>query len=342
MLAKATFFVIGVGGLTMSGWAIARWNGDNLERNNPPMQNVDIPIGIRNTIVRVGTGWPIRGGFGESLGTGIVLDARRDGERSTGGWFCVLTSLHSTLAPPGINERLVGRTVGFGDGQGRLPLGVPRGMFFPFPQPQRGNRADLAILGVRVTDWENQVPREMTFTPIMDLILDTDLVMAGYGRDARVDVRNRRYEITLGRPQDVFGTLRSGTNRSERVLEHTTDPSDRLGGMRFTYQAIESDLDFHPARGVPMSADAHILGMDSGGPTFQFKEREWRLVGLHSESEERPDRTVPEGARQWDVHLFTYREWVQTTCNQIIPEPTTILSLLSGSMLLLFRRRKRT
>jgi hypothetical protein len=314
------------------GFAIARWNGDPLQNNNPPARNVELPEGIRNSIVRVRTSYAVQGVETLTLGTGVVLRAMRD-EGADTGWLCVLTSAHETLFPEGVFLRR--HAIGFGNGGVRdFPLFSRENRFFPFPRQGNENRVDLAILGIRVTDWENQVPRVLT-PPALGGEMRGDVIHAGYGATGRVDVENFEYVIT----NDPFGTLRSGTNIVDRVVDHTTDIHRRTG-ERFSYRALQSDMDFRlNGEGNPIAADSHSLNGDSGGPTFQVQNNRWVLVGIMGESEQTARGTVPEGSRMWDVRVATYEQWITETCNAV-PEPGTILALVSGLGTLWFRSRR--
>jgi hypothetical protein len=101
-------------------------------------------------------------------------------------------------------------------------------------------------------------------------------------------------------------------------------------------------MDFIGAAGAETGADAHMLNADSGGPTFQLIERNWRLVGSHSESEEARGGFVTEGNRGWDVRLWNHREWIRTNCENLLPEPSSFatLGLLFGGFALRMRKRK--
>ena len=208
------------------------------------------------------------------------------------------------------------------------------------PANGQGRAPDIAIFSVDVTDWNAQVGRELSRLQVADVVADRDLVIAGYGRTGRVDVANRRYEIT----NDAFGTLRSGTNRSDGIVGHTTEVSPRVN-LQYEYQSIESSMQFRPAAPAdPTSADAHFLNMDSGGPTLQQQGENWRVIGVHSESEARADATVPEASREWDVQLNAYAGWINDTCRTaLVPEPSTtfvLITAVAGISLGRLRRRK--
>ncbi|MEW5882675.1 MAG: PEP-CTERM sorting domain-containing protein [Armatimonadota bacterium] len=315
------------------GVAIARWNGDPLQNNNPPARNVEMPEGIRNSVVRVRTSYAVQGVETLTLGSGVVLRAMRD-EGADTGWLCVLTSAHETLFPDGVFLRR--HAIGFGNGGERdFPLFSRQNRFFPFPRQGNENRVDLAILGIRVTDWNTQVPRVLT-PPTIAGEMRGDVVHAAYGATGRVDVENREYIIT----RDPFGTFRSGTNIVDSVVDHTTGIHQRTG-ERFSYRALQSDMDFRlDGKGRPIAADSHSLNGDSGGPTFQVQDRQWRLVGIMGESEQTARGTIIEGADMWDVRVATYEEWITATCNAV-PEPGTLVVLVGGVGALLFRRGSR-
>lgn len=191
--------------MAAQGLAIARWNGDPLQNNNPPARNVDMPDGIRNSVVRIRTSYAMNGVETLTLGSGVVLRAMRD-EGGETGWLCVMTSAHETLFPEG--ARLRRHAIGFGNGGVRdFPLFSRQNRYYPFPRQGNENRVDLAILGIRVTDWDNQVPRVLT-PPALGAEMRGDVIHAGYGATGRVDVENREYVITRDR---------SGRSEAERT-----------------------------------------------------------------------------------------------------------------------------
>lgn len=329
---RCFMILAGLATLSAQAVAIARWNGDPLQNNNPPARNVDMPEGIRNSVVRIRTSYAANGVETLTFGSGVVLRAMRD-EGADTGWLCVLTSAHETLFPEGVFLRR--HAVGFGSGGERdFPLFSRENRFFPFPRRGNENRVDLAILGIRVTDWNSQVPRVLT-PPTLAGEARGDVIHAGYGATGRVDLENREYIIT----RDPFGTFRSGTNIVDSVVDHTTDIHRRTG-ERFSYRALQSDMDFRlDGKGMPIAADSHSLNGDSGGPTFQVQDGQWRLVGIMGESEQTARGTIIEGADMWDVRVATYEEWITATCNSV-PEPGTLCALFAGVGAVLLRKGK--
>lgn len=326
---------------TNLSFGIARWNGDALNNNNPPAQNFNLPAPVQNTFVRILLGYSERGSGTEVQvrGSGIVLGARRDTPTSATGRLCVLTGFHNTEASARALVNIARVFVAFGNGDNwqnnRFSVRY-RNLIRP-PVNNNGRAPDLTVIPIEVTDWANQVPAQLQMrTGLTDVAVDNEIVLAGFGRTGEVDVPNREYD-----PSNAgFGTMRSGNNTVDALVNNITNASGRTG-TRFEYESIRSDMDFRPAAGAGTSADAHMLNSDSGGPTMRFVDNQWRLAGIHSDSVSRADQGVDEGMRQWDVRAHEYRDWITRSCNEaLVPEPGTLVAVSVGAAALLNRRRK--
>lgn len=316
---------------------VPRWEGDNLGNgNNPPAQNAALPAGLKNSVVRVRTffGNNLQGAMTDVIASGCLLLAKRDGADIDTGRICILTSDHNISVTP--DKKFNYWQVGFGNGQfdPDIPIGL-RAFHHNNPAAQikknglalqmkaeNGKRPDIGILGIIVNEW-SVLPGTLDPPPVKaPAAVDPETgaqvpVVAGYGNTGTVDTGNRRYtEVS------EYGTLRTGTNRVDQEVNHTNDMETRAG-VRGEYKALEASMQFHPdAQAQPTSADAYILNKDSGGPTLQKVGNEWRLIGVHSESE--PTETggiVTEGKKLWDVRAAEYSDFIERSCKVVAEMP---------------------
>lgn len=302
-------------GMAASIVGLARWEGDNLGGgNNPPAQNFAVPENARNAIVRVRLAYYPGGGIEKQvLGTGVVIAMKRQPADSQEGKLCVLTGDHNTSPPPNLRDKKITLwQVGFGNGGAYTARALGRNVFRA-PKPQGGNRPDLCILGLEIDKWKEQVPVTLVALPIMAQNNDMDLVQAGYGKTGQVVVADREYIIQ----NNAFGTLRIGTNKVDAVVNHDV-PRDDRAQEAWSYKALESGMDFRPLIGAATSADSHIYDADSGGPSLQKDGDNWKVVGIHSESEAAlrngNEIYVREGHKEWDVRVAEYAAWINATC----------------------------
>ncbi|HRI42690.1 MAG TPA: hypothetical protein PLL78_01225 [Fimbriimonadaceae bacterium] len=324
--------------------AIGRWMGDALANNNPPARNFELPAGIRNSVVRVESMYVVDQVSTTLLASGVVIGARRDredGRPAKTGMLCVLTADHDSAFPDGVREGILNfRSIIFADrGPGQRAILAGRNMFVRGPGNQRA-RVDIALMGIPIRDWDTQVPRDLTPAPLAQHLADTDIVVAGFGRTATIDTANRRMDILM--QSHPPGTYRAGTNRIDGTDNAAREASARLGGQGYAYTGIRSSMDFIGNAGAETGADAHFLNADSGGPTFQRIDNHWRLIGSHGESEQTREGRITEGNRQWDVLLWEHRQWINTNCENLLPEPSTFLvlgGLFIGTMSRFLRRR---
>lgn len=320
-------------GAALPSLGIGRWMGDALLNNNPPAMNAALPAGIRNSVVRVESMYVVNQVSTTLLASGVVIGARRDredGRPAKTGMLCVLTADHDSAFPEGVREGIFNfRSILFMDrGEGQRAIRAGRNMFVRGPGNQRA-RVDIALIGIPITDWDRQVPRDLTPAPIAEHAADPEIVVAGFGRTATIDPANRRMDILMN--SHPPGTYRAGTNRIDGTDNAAREGSARLGGQGYAYTGIRSSMDFIGNAGAETGADAHFLNADSGGPTFQRVRDRWNLIGSHGESEQTREGRITEGNRQWDVLLWEHRQWINTNCENLLPEPSTVLVL--GGML---------
>lgn len=341
-------------------FAILRW----------PNVDSGVPNDLKNNIVRVGNLLVLDNqilAVGKA-GSGVVLRVKNDAQ-GNGAWLCVLTAHHVIQANSGVG-------IGFSDengsgadtwkffgtteagGKARVidgPITMPAGNGMP------AKRADLAMIYMRVAN-RNDLPAGMQANVALGTAAVNDLVgMAGFG-DTNIIAANGAgvpapgprvnyngnllgfYEVT-----NTFGKKRSGEDKVS-AIENT-----EVGGVEpHKFKAMRGTLSFALGNGPawpPVSGDAYFHTGDSGGPSF----RDGKLVGIHSASQSiKGDNTlanpfggngmnnnasyVGEGMTWSDVYVDEYKTWINDNC-AAVPEPTTIIALGLGALLIAKRKR---
>jgi len=281
-----------------------------------PDRNAELPAKIEKAIVRVDNG------------SGIVLKVRPD--RRGGAWLCVLTADHV-----GNNARAIGFGNGrVANGDGANEFRVRATFRGPVIRHEgREVRVDLAVLSVYVDNLAQLLTglgiREFQEIEIGELAPDRDVTLAGYGAYAELDGIRRLYSII-----NEFGTYRSGTNRAT-VGRRPVFNRDRTRA----FLPLQGDLTLSPPRDqalIATSGDAYVLSGDSGGPTLQKVGDNWLLMGIHSFAElhpdpdtREPDAVVHENGVWTDVYTHQYRRWITNKCMAAVPEPASMMILLS-------------
>lgn len=310
---RCSLLALGVVLFASPGWGLARWEGDALNNNNPPAQNGNLPNGLKSAILRVKTQTIKDGVLTSRLASGALLDTKRDGPEVNTGRISLITCDHNTAIPQG--EKVPSWTIAFGNGQASDNSFRIRKNDVMRPPLKDGKRPDVAVLGAEAEDW-SKLPAGVSPAPVKDQDETKAIVQAGFGRAGTVNTTDRRYHEVV-----EFGTLRIGSNMIDRVFDHTTGALPPLN-VAYAFRALESSMQFAPQAGAPTSGESHTLDADSGGPTFQDIGGEWRLVGVHSESDivAGAPNYVREGNKQWDVRLAEYSEFIKTSTRAALGE----------------------
>lgn len=290
--------------LATSSSPLGRWLGDDLDGNNPPKKNYELPASVNNTFVRVGLWW--EDGPGTVRSSGVVVGARRDMDSELKalptGRLCILTADHAVQPPADAKD--VNLVIVFGNGQKfKVPEALKVDRTYRAPLNADGKtRPDLAVVGVPITDWARQVPSLATYT-LGDVSVKYP-IMAGYGRQAYVDPKKLTYKFD----PDSYGTLGTGPALYDEPVLHQAE------GPEFTKQVYKYDsLQFFfgfDSFKEPTLGYAYCAEGDSGGPTIQGSGDNYRLVGIHGATESTKDGLVILGYNCWDVRVNTYLDWV--------------------------------
>ncbi|MBX7133831.1 MAG: PEP-CTERM sorting domain-containing protein [Fimbriimonadaceae bacterium] len=286
------------------------------------------PAAIANTMVRVYAG----NATGLGRGSGTVIDMVHD-PVGTAGWLCVLTADH--VVAPSIEPG--GYTiVGFENelGMGALydsrvvTLHLERGPMF-----DSTHRVDLAILGVRIADMSTLPTMTMPFIGSPRIGSHTSYV-AGYGSTATLNGPLRRYEVLTG----SYGVFHNA------FAVWADQPVHEIGSYK--YESIRYETHFGPTDPTIPATDgtAHTLRGDSGGPSWTEEAFTWTLNGVHSSSHMTtlPDGSfvVTEGESWNDVRVASYKDWIDTSCLAVVPEPSSFLALGLGVAALTRRKHR--
>jgi hypothetical protein len=308
--------------LTLAGQtpALGRYKA---KRGEPIEENFPLPAALANAVVRAGSG------------SGVVYKIKKDrpDDPATPGWLCVLSADH------------VGATaIGFGNGDppnGSRPNEFLVQVTIPGPKTGKNEKgqdtfADIKMLGVRFTDL-SKLPR-LADLSLTEFQRGVEGVQAGYGSAAVVDTIQRAYY-----PDQSYGTYRTWNNEKLSLKEGYS----RRSGKHYSFTALEGQLYFLPegAFGNRITfGSSYTLPGDSGGPTFQKVDNDWKLVGIHSSALLMPDEAkndhAPNGSTWSDVYAWEYRQWIMDSCNAV-PEPATILAFGGGIAAWILRRRRR-
>lgn len=283
----------------------------------------------RNTMVRVYAG--NAGGF--VSGSGTVIDIRHDAS-GPGGWICVLTADHVAKNGAGAGAW---HAIGFDDTIGLGPIfdsrfGVTVNMLRG-PMHDADHRVDLGLLGVRVADMST-LPAMVT--PFIGSPRTSHVSnVGGYGLTATFDGPGRRYLVDPG----TYGTfLASWSLWTDQPI--FTHGEYRYEGVRYTTAFGPTDPTL-PA----IEAFGHPLSGDSGGPSWSDESFTWTLNGVHSVSSMTSlpggGHSVPEGSTWVDVRVASYRDWIRSGCDTVVPEPTSFAILGLGLLALIRSRRRR-
>lgn len=282
--------------------------------------NAEIAVGVRYCIVRVGKGvLKFREKISGPVSSGIVIRYKPDNVLlGNGADIWVLTSDHGTRPLEG--RQLFGVYVGFGDQTTGFPkykaTEVIRGD--EIKDPVEGKPIDLAILKVRIDD-VGDLPGKLTPPAIAEVAADKPLFLAGYGRTAGKFADDRdgtgyRFDKTI-----PIGTYRAGTDTlKEREADHvTTGRGGEEWAMVYRYDSLVGELVYKDTLGADNNllyeaGDAYVLAGDSGGPTLQKIDNVWKLVGIHSESENpNANGILLSRSNWWDVDLSKYKTEIE-------------------------------
>jgi hypothetical protein len=283
---------------------------------------------------------------GHLRGTGAVIHKRHIRRQNADEyWLCVLTANHVVARVENNYEyQGEGVIIAFGD-LSRVEYSENASMVFAVrsnrPDPDGnllgGHVPDLAVIGVKVNrDIFNRVQPYLLVVPPSDLF-----TIVGYGRTGRRDTDNGRF---------TGYTEVEGTDGSKRFANNIILGIDWFNqpGTPFRFVAIEWDLTIGPGA-VP--GEGVAFRGDSGAPYFTVGWDEINIGG--NQIPIATDGIM--GVHTWVYRQYThareiargvalidgYRRWIHAKC-ALVPEPGSLLVLLSGSgwVLLLYRRRR--
>jgi len=285
--------------------------------------------------------------LGSRYGTGTVIGKRQIGNDY---WLCVLAANH-VVAFPENNYRYNGAplTIAFGNRGGNDPQFDTRIVFTVRDSvnnpadPHRvflGNDIpDLAVIGVQVNrDIYNRVPvYSLSAAPPEHY---TDFTIVGYG-DTGDPLLGGGYERRFNSGE----IKRFANNAVKRRFRDDSPASDLARFFRGAF--IQWDLTIGAAA-VP--GEGVTFGGDSGAPYFasalDFIEIYGNQIPIRTDAILAVHHSGRDIYRNGDVGHGTeliqgYRQWIMAKCD-LVPEPGSLLVLLSGSgwVLLLYRRRR--
>jgi hypothetical protein len=283
-------------------------------------------------------------------GTGTVIGRRQIGNDY---WLCVLTANH-VVAFPENNYRYNGAplTIAFGNRGGNDPQFNTRIVFTATDSvnnpadPHRGffggDLPDLAVIGVQVNrDIYNRVPvYSLSAAPPGHY---TDFTIVGYGDTGRRDLDANNNFIGYTRQLNTSEIKRFANNAVKRRFHGNSLALP----LFFRGAFIEWDLSIR-AGAVP--GEGVTFPGDSGAPYFasawdvieidgnQIPIRTDAILAVHHSG---LDTYRNEDSGDGTELIEGYRQWIMAKCD-LVPEPGSLLVLLSGSgwVLLLYRRRR--
>lgn len=188
--------------------------------------------------------------------------------------------------------------------------------------PEHTDNADLSLIRY-----------DKTFPGFYDLydgsVTDTDTLLVGYGRTGTVTDNPGPQTDYYNDDFSGAGTKRWGTNTVSQLYA-ATDSQYGYTSEGYSQRFRVEDTDFE-AGGLPG---------DSGGGSFIYDGSDWRLAGVNILVLISTRDLNGDGNDQNDyVGTFSasmpeYQTWITS----VIPEPTTLLLLVSAGALCLFRR----
>jgi len=290
--------------------------------------------------------------LGSRYGTGTVIGKRQIGNDY---WLCVLAANH-VVAFPENNYRYNGAplTIAFGNRGGNDPQFNTRIVFTATDSvnnpadPHRGffggDLPDLAVIGVQVNrDIYNRVPvYSLSAAPPGNY---TDFTIVGYGDTGWRDLDANNNFIGYTRQRNTGGIKRFANNAVKRRFRDNSPTFDLARFFRGAF--IEWDLTIG-AGAVP--GEGVTFPGDSGAPYFASAWNDIEIDGNQIPILTDAILAVHHGGRDiykngdvgWGTELIQgYRQWIEAKC-ALVPEPGSLLVLLSGSgwVLLLYRRRR--
>jgi hypothetical protein len=285
-------------------------------------------------------------------GTGAVFSKRQIGQDF---WLCVLTANHVVaLEPNGFRYNPAHRvTIAFGNRGGNDPSFDTRLVFTaadsvaandPHANFFGGDLPDLAVIGVRVSQQIfQQVPAySLSVAPPGHY---REFTIVGYGvTGSRVFENNNFIGYTVIDPGiENTSEIKRFANNAVKQRFRGNSPA----GPLFKGAFIEWDLTIG-AGAVP--GEGVAFPGDSGAPYFasawneieidgnQIPIRTDAILAVHHGGQD----SYRNGDLGWGTELIQgYRQWIEAKC-ALVPEPGSLLVLLSGSgwVLLLYRRRR--
>jgi len=258
-----------------------------------------------NSVVQVSTN--------TGLGTGTVIGTRQVGNDH---WLCVLTADHVVRGSNNIQVRF-GDNGAIGTFGGADSWHIQRGQDDMAVVAVRLNAAPAGLPGVTAAQFASRLnfPSFIANLHNPSSVIGEDFTQVGYGGygnwdtrpngpvEVRPGIRTTTASIAIpGDPNNrryfphIDNTKRFQNNRIERTRQilQREDPNDPNSAIRYSYTAIEFDLDVPLALGQPnndlLAGEGISYAGDSGGPYFYNNLTE-QFVGAMA----RPDGVWPDG-----------------------------------------------
>jgi hypothetical protein len=130
-----------------------------------------------------------------------------------------------------------------------------------------------------------------------------------------------------GTPHTLGWEIQDGTQGVRRSAVNVIDMQDTVeldfgGGRIKNTQYLVFDIDNPNGSnsgslgGPAIPGEGGIAAWDSGGPMYVFKDRMWRVVGIHGFVDVLPDSGVQDpfhyGGVGYSAYLTPYKWWIQT------------------------------
>jgi len=310
----------------------------------------DVTAGLGNTakaVVRISAG-----GF---VGSGTVVDVE---QFASGTSICILTADHVIRDAGGVGSQLYAPsqiTTSFGNQGGGGASFVATAAATLFDLPLDGSSAvDMAMIHVFVpTSKVNLLPAGLAAVDLPNAApgAGAAIVQAGYGLQGTVATvsGNLAYVNSvvngLGAP---YGTLKAGPNTvgAGGVTAIVGAVSD-YAGQNYAYQGFSNGALINGVAANYNGSTSYIFSGDSGGPSLTGNT----ILGVHSSSvtsalqnDANAEFAYSNNAGYtWqDVSVFDSIGWINEQMELLcIPEPSTFVLLVFGSVLLLVFRRRR-
>ncbi len=304
-----------------------------------------------NSIVRVSAG-----GF---VGSGTILKIQ---QVSGGQDLLVLTADHVVRDAGGGGSSLYDPSqisISFGNLGGGGTTFASEAVATLFDLPNDGSSAvDLAMLDVFVPMAQvNTLPANLAAVslPNASPAANAAIAQAGYGLQASVVTVGAdlaySYSPVFG-DGAAYGTLAAGPNTlSAAGVTNLVGAVSDYAGQNYQYDGFSNGALINGAAPNYNGSTSYIFSGDSGGPSLMGNT----IVGVHSSSvtgkltgdnnSEIAFGTATDPAYIWkDLSVFAYSDWINDQLINLspVPEPSSWIILISGTMMALAWARRRS